>query len=70
MRLTKERILRSLQRELQQKQHDHRSKKVAKKYRMVKFFGEWAWAFIQEELPYGRLLDQYSTLSAIQRDEK
>ncbi len=34
-------MLRSLQQELTDKATEKRSKKVAKKYRMVKFFGEY-----------------------------
>ena len=40
MRLTKERILGLLEQEAAKKQHGAHSKKIAKKYRMVRFFGE------------------------------
>ena len=39
VRQTKERMLKSLQQEITDKETEKRSKKVAKKYRMVKFFG-------------------------------
>ena len=39
VRQTKERMLKSFQRELTDKATEKKSKKVSKKYRMVKFFG-------------------------------
>jgi len=39
VRLTKEQVLRLLDQELTGQQHEQRSKKIAKKYRMVRFFG-------------------------------
>lgn len=43
VRQTKERMLKSLQQELADKETEKRSKKVAKKYRMVKFFGMYVY---------------------------
>ena len=40
MRLTKERVLKSLQEELNEKLHEKRVSKISRKYKMVKFFGE------------------------------
>ena len=42
VRLTKERVLKSLREELSQKLEDKRNQKLHKKYRMVKFFGKCA----------------------------
>ena len=39
VRLTKQQVLRLLDQELTGQQHEQRNKKVAKKYRMVRFFG-------------------------------
>ena len=39
VRLTKERMLKCLATELEEKQQESRDKKMNKKYRMVKFFG-------------------------------
>ena len=40
VRLNKERVLKCLATELQEHQQEAREKKMNKKYRMVKFFGE------------------------------
>jgi len=40
VRLTKERVLGLLEQESAKKQHGAHSKKIMKKYRMVRFFGE------------------------------
>lgn len=40
VRLTKERVLRSLLQELNDKQEEEKGKKLLKKYRMIRFFGE------------------------------
>lgn len=40
VRLTKERVLKLLQKELAKKLEDKRNQKLSKKYRMVKFFGK------------------------------
>lgn len=40
VRLTKERVLKCLATELEEKQQEARDKKLSKKYRMVKFFGK------------------------------
>lgn len=40
VRQTKERVLKSLKQELTEKLNQKRIKRISKKYRMVKFFGE------------------------------
>ena len=47
VRQTKERMLKSLQQDLTDKAMEKKSKKMEKKYRMVKFFGEYTCIIIR-----------------------
>lgn len=49
VRLTKERVLKSLQEELNETLDEKRTKKISKKYKMVKFFGEHQQALIKKK---------------------